>query len=117
MEMSRLRVAVVGATGAVGQEMMSVLESRRFPVSDLVPLASERSLGKKVTFLGEQVEVKPLGKDSFRGVDLALFSAGASISREMAPHAVRDGAVVVDNSSAFRMDPAIPLVVPEVNAD
>jgi aspartate-semialdehyde dehydrogenase len=110
-------VAVVGATGAVGQEMMSVLESRRFPVSDLVPLASERSLGKKVAFQGEKVEVKALGKDSFRGVDLALFSAGASISREMAPHAVRDGAVVVDNSSAFRMEADVPLVVPEVNAE
>ncbi|MBI4605546.1 MAG: aspartate-semialdehyde dehydrogenase [Planctomycetes bacterium] len=115
--MSRLRVAVVGATGAVGQEMVSVLESRRFPVSDLVPLASERSRGKSVTFHGEAIEVKVLGKDSFRRVDLALFSAGGSISKEMAPVAVKDGAVVVDNSSAFRMEPEVPLVVPEVNPE
>jgi len=115
--MSRLRVAVVGATGAVGEEMMRVLESRRFPVSELVPLASERSQGKTVTFHGEKVKVQVLGKDSFQRIDLALFSAGAGISREMAPFAVKDGAVVVDNSSAFRMDPETPLVVPEVNAD
>lgn len=114
--MSRLRVAVVGATGAVGEEMMRVLESRRFPVSELVPLASERSLGKQVTFHGELVKVRVLSKDSFKGIDVALFSAGAGISREMAPFAVRAGAVVVDNSSAFRMDPEVPLVVPEVNA-
>jgi aspartate-semialdehyde dehydrogenase len=115
--MSRLRVAVVGATGAVGEEMMRVLESRRFPVSDLVPLASERSRGKKVEFHGEPVEIRVLSKDSFKGVDLALFSAGAGISREMAPYAVEAGAIVVDNSSAFRMEPEIPLVVPEVNPE
>lgn len=115
--MKKLRVAVVGATGAVGEEMMRVLESRRFPVSDLVPLASERSRGKAVTFHGEPVDVRVLGKESFSGINLALFSAGASISREMAPFAVKAGAVVVDNSSAFRMDPEIPLVVPEVNPD
>ncbi len=115
--MSRLRVAVLGATGAVGEEMMSVLESRHFPVSDLVPLASERSRGKKVTFHGEPIEVCVLSKDSFKGVDLALFSAGASISREVAPLAVKDGAVVVDNSSAFRMEADVPLVVPEVNPE
>jgi aspartate-semialdehyde dehydrogenase len=113
--MSGLRVAVVGATGAVGQEMIAVLESRRFPVRELVPLASERSSGKKVLFRGEQVPVRVLDKDSFGGVELALFSAGAGISREIAPFAVKAGAVVVDNSSAFRMEPHIPLVVPEVN--
>jgi aspartate-semialdehyde dehydrogenase len=115
--MSRVRVAVVGATGAVGQEMLSVLESRRFPVADLIPLASERSRGKKIEFHGESIDVRVLGKDSFRGVDLALFSAGAGTSREVAPAAVEAGAVVVDNSSAFRMDPGVPLVVPEVNRD
>ncbi len=115
--MQKLRVAVVGATGAVGEEMLRVLETRRFPVAELVPLASERSRGKSVTFRGEPVEIRVLDRDSFKGVDLALFSAGASISREMAPHAVKAGAVVVDNSSAFRMDPEIPLVVPEVNPE
>jgi len=101
----------------VGEEMMNVLESRRFPLSDLVPLASERSRGKKIRFGGGDVEVRVLDKDSFRGVDLALFSAGAGISREMAPAAVKAGAVVIDNSSAFRMEPDVPLVVPEVNPD
>ena len=115
--MNSVRVAVVGATGAVGQEILSVLESRRFPVADLVPLASERSKGKKVTFHGESIDVRVLGKDSFRGVDLALFSAGAGTSKEVAPAAVEAGAVVVDNSSAFRMDPEVPLVVPEVNPE
>jgi aspartate-semialdehyde dehydrogenase len=113
--MSRLRVAVVGATGAVGQEMLRVLETRKFPVRDLLPLASSRSEGKKVRFCGEEIPVQVLERGSFKGVELALFSAGAGISREMAPQAVQAGAVVVDNSSAFRMDPAIPLVVPEVN--
>lgn len=114
--MSDLRVAVVGATGAVGEEMLKVLESRRFPVRELVPLASSRSVGRTVRFRGEEVPVAALDRDSFRGVELALFSAGAGISREMAPVAVAAGAVVVDNSSAFRMEPAIPLVVPQVNA-
>lgn len=111
------RVAVVGVTGAVGQEMLDVLESRSFPVGELVPLASERSRGKKVSFRGKALDVQVLGNDSFKGVDLALFSAGGGTSREMAPVAVKAGAVVVDNSSAFRMDPEVPLVVPEVNSD
>jgi aspartate-semialdehyde dehydrogenase len=115
--MSRVRVAVVGATGAVGQEMLNVLESRRFPAADLIPLASERSRGKTVTFHGESIAVRVLDRESFRGVDLALFSAGAGTSREVAPAAVQAGAVVVDNSSAFRMDPEVPLVVPEVNRE
>jgi aspartate-semialdehyde dehydrogenase len=113
--MAEYRVALVGATGAVGEEMLKVLESRRFPVRDLVPLASSRSRDKRVRFHGEEVPVQVLDKNAFKGIELALFSAGASISREMAPVAVQAGAVVVDNSSAFRMDPEIPLVVPEVN--
>ncbi|MEE3200238.1 MAG: aspartate-semialdehyde dehydrogenase [Planctomycetota bacterium] len=115
--MSSKSVAVVGVTGAVGQEMLDVLAARDFPLSNLRPLASERSAGKTVQFRGEEIPIEVLGGDSFAGVDLALFSAGASISREYAPAAVDAGAVVVDNSSAFRMDPEIPLVVPEVNSD
>ena len=114
--MSSKSVAVVGVTGAVGQEMLAVLEARDFPLSGIRPLASERSAGKTVQFKGEELPVEVLGQDSFSGIDLALFSAGASISREYAPLAVDSGAVVVDNSSAFRMDPEIPLVVPEVNS-
>ncbi|MFP6633450.1 MAG: aspartate-semialdehyde dehydrogenase [Planctomycetota bacterium] len=113
--MSSKSVAIVGVTGAVGQEMLDVLEARDFPLSGIRPLASERSAGKTVQFKGEELPVEVLGQDSFSGIDLALFSAGASISREYAPLAVDSGAVVVDNSSAFRMDPEIPLVVPEVN--
>ena len=109
------RVAVVGATGAVGQQMVACLEERNFPVSRLVPLASERSLGKKVTFLGKEIPVEVLNQDSFDGVEIALFSAGGGISKEYGPIAARAGAVVVDNSSAWRMDPEVPLVVPEVN--
>jgi aspartate-semialdehyde dehydrogenase len=109
------KVAVVGATGAVGQQMVACLEERRFPVARLVPLASERSLGKKVTFLGKEIPVEVLNEDSFDGVEIALFSAGGGISKEYGPIAARAGAVVVDNSSAWRMDPEVPLVVPEVN--
>ena len=113
--MSNLRVAVVGVTGAVGQEMLEVLESRKFPVGELVPLASKRSLGKAVRFAGAELPVQVLNEGSFVGVDLALFSAGGSISKTLAPVAAEAGAVVVDNSSAFRMEPDTPLVVPEVN--
>jgi aspartate-semialdehyde dehydrogenase len=109
------RVAVVGATGAVGRQMVACLEERRFPVARLTPLASERSLGNKVAFMGKEIPVEVLSKDSFAGVEIALFSAGGSISKEYAPIAAAAGAVVVDNSSAWRMDPEIPLVVPEVN--
>jgi aspartate-semialdehyde dehydrogenase len=105
----------VGATGAVGQQMVACLEERRFPVAQLFPLASERSLGKKVTYLGKEIQVEVLTKDSFKDIDIALFSAGGSISKEYGPMAADAGAVVVDNSSAWRMDPEIPLVVPEVN--
>jgi aspartate-semialdehyde dehydrogenase len=109
-------VAVVGATGAVGTEMIEVLEERKFPVTRLVPLASARSAGGTVTFEGNEVPIEVLMKDSFAGVDIALFSAGADLSREFAPIAVKAGAVVIDNSAAWRMTPEVPLVVPEVNA-
>lgn len=110
-------MAVVGVTGAVGQEMLKVLEARRFPVNQLVPLASKRSAGKRVRFKGKFVTVRELTNDSFRDVDIALFSAGGEISRKFAPLAVKAGAVVVDNSSAFRMDKDVPLVVPEINGN
>ncbi len=110
-------VAIVGATGAVGVEMLKVLERRKFPVGKLTLLASPRSAGKKAKFGGESVQIHELRADSFGGVDVALFSAGGSISKEFAPHAVQAGAVVVDNSSAFRMDEHVPLVIPEVNGD
>jgi aspartate-semialdehyde dehydrogenase len=109
-------VAVVGATGAVGREMLEILEERAFPVSEIVPLASERSEGERVEFKGKNVVVRRLSKDSFKDVDIALFSAGAERSLEFAPQAVKSGAVVIDNSSAFRMDTKVPLVVPEINA-
>ena len=109
-------VAVVGATGAVGTEMIEVLQERKFPVARLVPLASARSAGGTVTFEGNEVSIEVLTKDSFAGVDIALFSAGADLSREFAPIAVKAGAVVIDNSAAWRMTPEVPLVVPEVNA-
>jgi aspartate-semialdehyde dehydrogenase len=109
------RVAVAGATGAVGQQMVACLEERDFPVAELKPLASERSLGKKVSFKGKEIPVEVLTKDSFQGIEVAIFSAGGSISKEYGPIAAQAGAVVVDNSSAWRMDPNVPLVVPEVN--
>lgn len=108
-------VAVVGATGLVGRKMIQVLEERKFPVQRLVPLASERSAGKEVQFNGQKFTVQKLGSESFQGVQIALFSAGAGVSKEFTPHAVKAGTVVIDNSSAFRMDEGTPLVVPEVN--
>ncbi len=111
----RLTVAVVGATGAVGTEMVRVLAERRFPVSRLCPLASERSVGKRIAFNGTSYRVQKLDKRHFDGVDVALFSAGASRSLEFAPEAAKRGAIVVDNSSAFRLKDDVPLVVPEVN--
>ena len=111
-----LHVAVVGATGAVGIEMLETLEKRNFLIGKLTPLASARSAGKTLPFRGEEIAVQELTKDSFDGVDIALFSAGGGISKEFAPAAVEAGAVVVDNSSAFRMDDSVPLVVPEINA-
>jgi aspartate-semialdehyde dehydrogenase len=112
----RPHVAVVGATGAVGIEMIKTLEKRNFPVGKLTLLASARSVGKTLSFRGESIAVKELTKDCFTGIDIALFSAGGGISKEFAPLAVKAGCVVVDNSSAFRMDETVPLVVPEINA-
>jgi aspartate-semialdehyde dehydrogenase len=112
----KYHVAIVGATGAVGIEMLKVLERRNFPVGKLTLLASARSAGKPLAFRGDEIAVRELREDSFGGVDIALFSAGAGISKTYAPHAVQAGAIVVDNSSAFRMDEKVPLVVPEVNA-
>jgi len=109
-------VAVVGATGAVGIEMIKTLEKRNFPVGKLTLLASARSVGKKLKFKGQDVAVTELTKNSFAGIDIALFSAGGGISREFAPVAAAAGCVVVDNSSAFRQDDHVPLVVPEINA-
>jgi len=108
-------VAVVGVTGAVGQEFLSILEQRKFPFKTLRVLASSRSAGKTVPFKGKEYTIEELTQDSFKGIDIALFSAGASRSREFASAAVKAGAVVVDNSSAFRMDPQVPLVIPEIN--
>ena len=112
---SKYNVAVVGATGAVGRTMLSILEERKFPVGKLVPLASARSAGKQVEFAGEKITVQELKADSFEGLDIALFSAGGSVSREFCPLAAQAGCVVIDNSSAFRMEKGIPLVVPEIN--
>jgi aspartate-semialdehyde dehydrogenase len=108
-------VAVVGATGAVGGTMLRVLEERGFPVTELRPLASARSEGRELDYLGRPRTVRRLTEDSFEGIDIALFSAGSQRARDFAPAAVEAGAVVIDNSSAYRMDPAVPLVVPEVN--
>src|SRR5690606_5906646 len=109
------RVAVVGATGAVGEAMLSILAERRFPVSELVALASERSAGGTVAYGDDEVLVRDLAGFDPAGVDIALFSAGGSVSKEFAPAFARAGAVVIDNSSAFRQDPDVPLVVAEVN--
>ncbi|NIP98230.1 MAG: aspartate-semialdehyde dehydrogenase, partial [Akkermansiaceae bacterium] len=110
-------VAIAGATGAVGAEMLKCLEQRDFPVGRLTLLASARSVGRTLRFRGEEIPVRELGHGSFEGVDVALFSAGGGLSREFAPSAASAGAVVIDNSSAFRMDPEVPLVVPEVNPE
>ena len=111
-----MKVAILGASGVVGREMIRTLERRAFPLDELVPLASPRSAGVKLPFRGDEVEVRAVDDHSFDGVDIALFSPGATVSRQWAPKAVEAGAVVVDNSSAFRMDPTVPLVIPEINA-
>ncbi|RDI47402.1 aspartate-semialdehyde dehydrogenase [Falsibacillus pallidus] len=108
-------VAVVGATGAVGQQMVQTLEKRDFPIQKLTLLSSARSAGTTVKYKGQDIIVQEAKPESFEGVDIALFSAGGSVSKEFAPEAVKRGAIVVDNTSAFRMDPEVPLVVPEVN--
>ncbi len=110
-------VAIVGATGAVGIEMIKTLEKRQFPLEQLTLLASARSVGKSMKFRGAEVKVKELTPTAFQGIDIALFSAGGGISREFAPLAARAGCVVVDNSSAFRQDPEVPLVIPEINPE
>ena len=110
-----LHVAVAGATGAVGRQMLECLQERDFPIKSIKLLASSRSAGRKLTFKGQEVVVEELTKDSFAGMDIALFSAGGGTSRTFAPYAAEHGCVVVDNSSAWRMDPDVPLVVPEVN--
>src|SRR5260370_28980321 len=106
------RIAVVGVTGAVGQTTLKILEQRKFPVRDLKVYASERSVGKTVTFAGESIPVQLAGADGFKNIDIAFFSAGADQSREFAPIAVKAGAIVIDKSSAFRMDTYVPLIVP-----
>ena len=113
--MKQYNVAIAGVTGAVGQVFLSILEERNFPVKNLVALASARSIGKIIKFKGEKIEIKELRENAFKDVEIALFSAGASRSIEFAPYAVDSGAVVIDNSSAFRMNEDVPLVVPEVN--
>jgi aspartate-semialdehyde dehydrogenase len=113
----RYHVAIVGATGAVGDELLRVLERRAFPVERLLPLCSARSAGRSVSFRGEEIMAHQLAPNSFEGIDLAFFSAGGNISREFAPVARDAGAVVIDNSSVFRMDPDVPLVIPEINGD
>ena len=115
--MKEYRVAIVGATGLVGQEFIKTLEQRSFPMASIELLASERSVGKRLMVKGEEVEVREATSESFLGVEIALFSAGAEISRHLSPIAAKSGAVVVDNSAAFRMMPNVPLVVPEVNPE
>jgi len=115
MEMKKYNIAIVGATGAVGQTMLRVLEERDFPVNKVLPLASARSNGRTVSFKGENLKVQEATPASFEGIDIALFSAGKTVSQELVPEAVKRGAIVIDNSNAFRMSPDVPLVVPEVN--
>jgi aspartate-semialdehyde dehydrogenase len=118
LRMSRnYHIAVVGATGAVGLEMFRVLERRAFPVASIRAFSSKRSAGKSVSYQQERIPVAELGRDSFRGIDIALFSAGTPVAREFAPIARDAGAVVIDNSSTFRMEPDVPLVIPEINGD
>jgi aspartate-semialdehyde dehydrogenase len=115
MAQKKMNIAVAGATGAVGNQMIRCLEEMDFPVNSVAFLASSRSMGRQLRFKGDLVDVKELKEDSFKGFDIALFSAGGGTSEKFAPFAARDGCVVVDNSSAWRMDPQVPLVVPEVN--
>ena len=117
MSEKKLVVAVVGATGAVGREMLKTLESRNFPATEVVPFASARSAGTKVPYGDSELVVRELKEDVFEGIDIAIFSAGGSTSEKYAPHAAAAGCIVVDNSSAFRLDPDVPLVIPEVNPE
>lgn len=113
----RYNVAIVGATGAVGQEMMDILDERNFPIGELRLLASERSAGKEIEFKGNKLTIRKLDHDCFEGIDIALFSAGSSRTKEYADSAVKAGAVVIDNSSAYRLDPDVPLIIPEINPE
>lgn len=113
----RVNLAIVGATGAVGKELLKILKQRSFPVRELHCFASERSLGKQIVFQENVVPLKILSKNAFEGIDIAIFSAGGKISREWAPIAIEEGACVIDNSSAFRMDSAVPLIIPEINPE
>lgn len=117
MRNKKFNIAVVGATGVVGIEIIKILEERNFPVNGLFPLASHHSIGERVIFRNEDIPVEVLDEDSFRGVDIAFFSAGVAISKKFIPLAVKRGVLVIDNSSAWRMDPEVPLVVPEVNGE
>ncbi len=115
--MKQYKIAVLGATGAVGREMISILEERNFPVGELIPLASARSAGTTIPFKGENVTVKEVTPESFEGVDIVLGAAPNKLAKEYAPHIVKAGAVFVDNSSAFRLDEDVPLVIPEINPE
>ena len=115
--MKRYNVAVVGATGLVGREMLKTLSQRNFPINQLKLIASERSEGKKIQFEDRELNVESVKDDTFEGIDIALFSAGSGVSKEVAPQVKKAGGIVVDNSNAFRMDPDAPLVVPEVNGE
>ncbi|MGD9231008.1 MAG: aspartate-semialdehyde dehydrogenase, partial [Desulfobacterales bacterium] len=115
MSKKKFNVAVAGATGAVGNQMVSCLEERKFPIDSIKLLASSRSVGRKMDYRGDSVAVEELKESSFKGMDIAIFSAGGGTSEKFAPFAAKDGCVVIDNSSAWRMDPDVPLVVPEVN--
>lgn len=116
MSLKRINIAVAGATGAVGNQMLTCLEERNFPVKSIKLLASRRSVGRKLRFRGDQIDVEELTEKSFNGIDIALFSAGGTASTNFAPFAAKSRCVVIDNSSAWRMDPKVPLVVPEVNS-
>ena len=115
--MKKVNVAILGATGAVGREMMKILEERNFPVNELRLLASKRSVGLKIPFRGEELTVQEAKADAFEGMDIVLGAAQNPIAKELAPHIVAAGAVFVDNSSAFRMDENVPLIVPELNPE
>lgn len=116
--MNKVNLAVVGATGMVGRMFLKVLEERKFPINDFFPIASSKSAGSKISFMNNEYTVEELTKDSFnKKIDIALFSAGGNVSREYAPIAVQNGCIVVDNSSSWRMDTKVPLIVPEVNCD
>src|SRR5919109_1323759 len=116
MLMGGYHIAIVGATGAAGSELLGVMERRNFPVATLRPIGSARSVGKSVRFCGEPIAVEKLGRESFDNIDIAFFSAGSDISREYVPIACQSDAIAIDKSSAFRMDPHVPLVIPEINA-